>query len=487
MNLIDKTIEIVAPQWAAKRAAARLTLRSLGGYDNVPTWRNSGNWHAVDAQTGESVNTIDREEARRKARHLERNSEIVNALIAALDRNVIGKGFNLQVRSDDQEWNNTVEALWRKWCRPGNCEVTGNYSLNEVLSFIVRRRFVDGEYMIVKTQDKEAEIPFKLQMLEVDCLYELQANDKVVGGIEINAYNKAVRYYIQEHPLNGIDTEKHYTIPADRVFFLAYHQRPSEVRGMTPLARTIMEIRDLDEFQDTVAFKEKISAATAVWIITPKDATPSWGTPNTPNTATANGATRIAPGSVNELPPGKDIRTLTPQGQASEYSVFNMAALRRIAAGHGLSYEIVTRDVSQVTYSSARQNLLEDWKIIETEQQYLVSHFLDFVFEEVVNSAVLAGIISPPSDYFTNTDKYLKHEFIGQGMPWIDPYKEARGYETLLKTAQVTLKDLYARKGKDWEEELLQYKKEHQELLDAGIDFVNKRSGYGYGYAEGNE
>lgn len=469
MNVIDKTIEVFSPVWAAKRAAARLYLRGIGGYDNVPTWRNSGNWHAPDAVTGEGVNQGNRNEARNKARDLERNSEIVNAIISAMVRNVVGKGFNLQVRSDNNEWNNAVEAYWKEWCRPGRCDVTGNYGLTEILALIVRRRFVDGEIMIAKTVNAQAKYPFKLQILEVDNLYEIPANDNVVGGIEIDDFNKPVNFYIQEHNLNGIDEEKYYTIPANRMYYLAYHQRPSEVRGMTPLARTIMEIRNLDEYQDAVAFKEKITSAIAVWIVSDKETGGGYGVqPSVPQNASV-GSNRIKPGSVNELPPGKNIQTLVPSGQASEYSNFNMATLRRIAAGHGLSYEIVTRDVSQVTYSSARQNLLEDWKLIEIEQQYLISHFLDFVFEDVVEYAVMSGEIKAPIGFDSNRAALLKHEFIGQGMPWIDPKKEADGNTALLSSCQTTLKELYAKRGKDWEEELKQAALEHQKLLDAGL------------------
>lgn len=146
--------------------------------------------------------------------------------------------------------------------------------------------------------------------------------------------------------------------------------------------------------------------------------------------------------------------------------------LRQISAGHGLSYEMVSRDVSQVNYSSARQNLLEDWKVFEQEQQFLIDHFLDFVFEDVVLSAILSGRIpvdKVPRDFYKNTSKYLKHEFIGQGLPWIDPYKEALANKLMLETGQTNLKEIFAKKGKDWEEELDQAANEAVKKLAAGI------------------
>ena len=90
-------------------------------------------------------------------------------------------------------------------------------------------------------------------------------------------------------------------------------------------------------------------------------------------------------------------------------------------------------------------------------QQYIVEHLLDFVFEEVVKSAIMGGRISlkeVPAGFYENPSKFLKHEFIGQGLPWIDPYKEALANKIMLETGQSNLKEIYAKKGKDYEGEI---------------------------------
>lgn len=123
---IDRVIGVFAPGWAARRAMNRLNMRLTSAYESVPTWRNSSDWLPTDGK-GEAINAPSRDLARSKARHLERNSELVNSILNAFERNVVGKGFNLQVRTDDVEWNNEVEDLWAEWCRPGNCDVTGRF------------------------------------------------------------------------------------------------------------------------------------------------------------------------------------------------------------------------------------------------------------------------------------------------------------------------------------------------------------------------
>lgn len=475
----DNIIGFFSPQKAFSRKAYRLALRGAEAYENVPAWRNSAGWCPSDG-SAEALNSFNRDIARRKARHLERNSEIVNSILNAFERNVVGKGFNLQVRTEDQDWNNLLEELWSEFSRPGNCDVSGKFSLNEILRMIVRRRLVDGGILAIKVINNDMRIPYQIQLAEVDELegpatLKSPGGNVIIGGIEVNSFGKPLSYYLRKYSFDTYVQLEPERIDAKRVYFLAEHSRPSEVREMTPLVRTLDKIHDLDEFFEAVAFKQKINAAIAVWITTEKDAGPTVGSSlvNGKKESREPGkGERVVPGSVKYLDPGQDIKTLVPGGQSSELADYNLAQLRQISAGHGLSYEMVSRDVSQVNYSSARQNLLEDWKVFEQEQQFLIDHFLNFVFEDVVTTAILSGRIPKgkyPSDFFENREKYLKHEFIGQGLPWIDPYKEALANKIMLETGQTNLKEIFAKKGKDWEEELDQAVDEAVRKLAAGL------------------
>ena len=79
----------------------------------------------------------------------------------------------------------------------------------------------------------------------------------------------------------------------------------------------------------------------------------------------------------------------------------------------------------------------------------------------------------------------MKHEFIGVAMPWIDPQKEATANQIMLSTGQITLKELYARRGKDWEDELEQLAQEQELLQKAGL--VQQKGDDGDGENNGSE
>ena len=472
---LDSLIGFFSPETALRRASSRLDLRRLTSpYDSIPAWRGNADWAPVDG-SGEALKSPNRELARAKARHLERNSEVISSVLNAFDRNVVGKGFNLQVRTDNQDWNNILEDTWQEFSRPGNCDVTGRFSLKDILKMIVRRKNVDGAVIALKTYDDSRPIPFQLQMLEVDELegpvsLKSQQGNPIVGGVEINAVGKPVAYWLKQIDFASLlpTTPKRFT--ADRVFFLMDPDRFSDVREISHFVKALGEIRDLDDFFDATGFKQKINAAMAVFITQTNAANgPVVGNSRIPvpgvggDKESRKGGKRIDAGSITYLRPGEDVKTLVPSGQSSELNDFNLAVTCRISSGHGLSYEMVSRDVSQVNYSSARQNLLEDQKVFEGEQQFLIEHFLDFVFEEVIVSAILSGKIPQsivPKDFWTKKSHYLKHEFMGQGMPWIDPYKEAMANKLLLETGQITLKELYARRGMDFDSEFKQLTKE---------------------------
>ena len=68
----------------------------------------------------------------------------------------------------------------------------------------------------------------------------------------------------------------------------------------------------------------------------------------------------ITPGMIMDMNQGDEAQFLNPSGQATDASSFIKQEIRLIAAGQGLSYETVSRDMSESNYSSARQGSIED-------------------------------------------------------------------------------------------------------------------------------
>jgi lambda family phage portal protein len=257
-------------------------------------------------------------------------------------------------------------------------------------------------------------------------------------------------------------------VDAKRVIFLWRKQRFSEYREHSLMAPIIDTIHDLYDFMRSVTYAQKILAAICVFI--KKTLPDQVGTTlgrfmgTDPDTGQKRREQKIKPGQIVELQPGEDISTVEPSGSSTDANVFMTGTQRRASAALGLSLEATSRDVSQVDYSSARQNYLQDQSTYIDWQQWLLDHFLNEVFEEFFISCVLAGTIEAP-DFWTNKDKYMSYKFIQRGFDSIDPYKTAMANKILLETHQVTLEELFARRGLDYKEQLTQIIKE-KELTD---------------------
>ncbi|MEG0693351.1 MAG: phage portal protein, partial [Oscillospiraceae bacterium] len=362
MNVIDKMIGVFSPRLAYERMSWRSELER--NFNSAKPSRLPQNFRPAigDAET---INKGSRDRLRAIARNLENNSDISESVVTTFERNVIGSGITLQIKSDDEVFNKKVETLFKEWSSPSNCEVTGGLSFLDVQNIIMRRLIYDGGILIKKVIDKSASIPFKLQLIEVDELdksVQVKNNTtRCFDGVEVNLQNKPIKYHIKKYDWAGISTSSE-AIEAKDIIFLRRLKRSSQIRELSEIARTIDRISSTDEYLVSVAEKERVAACFAAFI---KKNTPSGaGLGRTGGGAKTSDSgaplKNITPGMIQYLSPGEEATVISPNGQASDTEKFVRTQIRLLSSGVGLSYETVARDLSQVNYSSARQNLLED-------------------------------------------------------------------------------------------------------------------------------
>lgn len=459
MGLIDRALAAVSPRMAYQREAWRQAHEEIKrNYDAGRLDRLNSGWRSIFNQSGEATDTGSRDIVRARARDLERNSDVMGAVLTAIERNVVKDGINLQAKTQDEDLNEQIEALWKEWCKPRNCDVSGEQSFTEILRTTLRRKYVDGGFFLIKVYTGTL-VPFQVQLLEVDELdiAQLQPKTKgntVVAGIEVSPQRKVEGYWFRRYSADGLSQLEAQYIPAQQVIFYKHKTRPSQVREMSPMANMLTRIRDIDSYMEAVGVKERINACLAVFITkaNPSSGTFGRGTRQTDPSSGYKGKS-LTPGMIEELEPGDDVRPVTPAGQGGSASDYVRLVQRMAGAGIGLSYESASRDMSQVNYSSARQGLIEDEGTYSMEQQQLVDHVLREVYTEFVISAVLAGQLVVP-DFWQKKKEYLQHIWIMPGRKWIDPVKEANANKTALATGQLTLAQIIGSQGRDWKEQI---------------------------------
>ncbi|MDY7990678.1 phage portal protein [Paenibacillus polymyxa] len=470
MNWLDRSIAAVSPRWAYKRLAWR---SGMEVFDAGSRGRINHNWNPSQSPN-EHMKATERSLIRARAQDMERNSDIGGAILSAFDRNVVGTGITLQSKVShdlpgniEGEFNRQIERLWKEFCKAENVDITGTQSLEEIEDMSIRRYIVDGGIFLVKVYVKNTKFPFKIQVRSVDeldtknTIVTPSQGNRIVEGVEIDQHNKPVAYHFKKvdgYLLNSVETVK---IPAKDVIFLYKKTSPQQVREVSNLATALPRVKDANQFVEAVSIKERVLACLSVFI---KKDVPSGGAGRGVRTSSETidySGVSLAPGMIGELNPGDEVQTVVPSGQASNAKEWITTLVRLTSAGIGLSYEAVSRDLSQVNYSSARQGLIEDRKLYKKLQKMLIERVLTPIYLEFLDAMVLTGQLNLPK-YQQNKEQYTTHAWIPPGSTWIDPLKEVKANETALASNQDTLARICAERGEDWRDVVAQRAAEQQ-------------------------
>lgn len=100
--------------------------------------------------------------------------------------------------------------------------------------------------------------------------------------------------------------------------------------------------------------------------------------------------------------------------------------LRAMAAGVNLTYEQLTGDYSQVSYSSQRASMLEFRRFCEAVQHHtVVFQFCRPVWAMFMRWQVMQGNVSAV-DYLNPQNGLQTAKWLPPSWPWVDPLKDAK-------------------------------------------------------------
>lgn len=451
-SIIDDVVSVFSPELALRRRSFRNAY--FGAYEaSTPTRKDMP--FGVDGR-GEQLNSPERKTILKRARQAERNSDIVGAMIYAVQNNVVGSKINMQADSGDKKFDEHIEKLFHEWEHAENCDVTETQSLTEMARMIMARYLIDGGILVTYVIDKKAKFPLKIQLREVDeiadqSLAKTESGNVLTNGIELTSYGKPVAYHLLQYDPNGLaDDLNTKIIPAKDVDFIWNKTRPSEYREMSQMARSIVRVNDIDDYSNAVSFKAKIDACTSVFIESDNFNTQFGRASNTPD---GERITNVSGGTVNYLKPGEKAKQFSPNGQSTEFENFIVTQLRMFSASHGLSLESATRNVERVNYSSARQNMLADQQTYKALRNFLIEHFLRKLYKRFVDACYLAGLLNGVN-FDPNNPQYYKAKWLTEGLPWIDPLKEANANTIQLGNGGMSFQEYCADHGADWRERI---------------------------------
>jgi len=394
-----------------------------------------------------------------KSRDLVRRNAWAGNAVDAFVTNCVGTGIKPQSTAHDDRFREAVHALWWDWCDEADAAgVIDFYGLQALAC----RAMLEGGECFVRLRSRRPEdglsVPLQLQVLEAEhvplTLNTTLANGNVVrAGIEFDRLGRRVAYHIYRaypgDPAMRPGDHDLVRVPADRVVHLFRPLRPGQIRGEPWLARALVKLNELDQFDDAALVKAKVAALFTGFIVKPNpdDAMLGEGEPDEDGAAVAG----LEPGTMQVLAPGEDVRFSEPADVGGTYGEFFRNQLRAVAVAAGVTYEQLSGDLTQVNYSSIRAGLLEFRRRCEMIQHAVIVHQLCRpVWREWMTSAVLAGALEAPG-FERDPAPYLAVKWIPQGWQWVDPEKEFKAIVLAIRAGLMSRSEAISAFGYDAE------------------------------------
>ena len=434
-------------------------------------WTTSG--ASANAEVGVALSLL-----RERSRDLIRNNPYAAAAVRALVVNIVSPtGITPQCKSPSATVNATAQTLWRRWSR--ECNVGPDIGMGGLQTLAVRSWLESGEVMVRRRRrrlEDDLAVPLKLQVLEADQLdstvnSELRNGGRVVQGVELSPLDEIAAYHLHRvHPGESIyslqnlprNTQR---ILADNVAHLYEPARPGQLRGVPVLAPGMKRFRELDSYEDAELVRKRVEACVAAVVTSDEEA--EEGIAGKVTDADGNIVETLEPGLVMYARGGKSVAFTQPHSVGG-YGEYKRSELQSIAAAVGLTYELLSGDLSKVNYSSIRAGLIEFRNLVKLlRNNYVLPLLMDKVWRWFIEAAVAAGELPAPIE-----GRLLDFYEVAWSEPRfesVDRLKEAQADLAELLNGTTSFVDLLTRKGQDYMSVLADIAEAQEQAEAAGV------------------
>lgn len=408
---------------------------------------------------------------RNRCRELARNDEYVRRYLMLMKTNVVGStGIMVQAKARNEDGNldfsgnKIIENAFESWSKKGNCTVDGRLSFKDAQRLVVETLARDGEVLIRFVRNYQNKDRFAIQFIEADLLDEelnqtAKNGNRIRMGVEIDEFGKAVAYHLlKEHPAdNEFQTafsRQHTRVDASEILHIFFPERPHQTRGVPPLSSAINSLKMLNGYREAELISARVSASKMGFITSPDGE----GYTGDDVENSHSPIMSAEPGSFEQLPQGMDIKLFDPSHPTTAFADFHKALLRGVASSLGVSYASLASDLENVNYSSIRQGALDERDFYKTQQQIIIEHFIQPVFENWLQSAMsFSDMPLPLSKFEKFADNII---YRARGFSWIDPVKEINANVTAIQNGILSLQDVQSHYGHDVEDTFQQIDRE---------------------------
>lgn len=441
-NILDRLIGMVSPDAGLRRHRSReLLKRAYEGASKADGWRpkrggaSANTDHAADAAT-----------LRVRSRALEQNVPYIAQGIRAHSANIIGTGIVPHWLGDGAAQHS---AAWMAWGPYADAD--GRLDINGIINLAHQTAQRDGEVLLRIRPRKMSDglpVPIQFQVLEIDWLDDSRSGVidglTVISGIAYDVLGKVVGYYLfDQHPGEVVSRPVRRSgsrlVPASSIIHYFQPGRPGQGRGFPRISPVIARVRDTSLYEDAELHRKNLETRLGVIASGDVDAMAS-GSDGVPLVTRTTDMGELPSGSLMQVPTGSNITVVEPKA-APGYVEYMKLNLHLIAAGAGWTYEMMTGDVREVNFSSARIRMLDYRREAEQEQWlYVIPMLVAPIVRAFADAAELAGKVrrasynvryaTPKWDYVNPRDDVSSDlEEISGGLSSLSEKLRRRGYE----------------------------------------------------------
>lgn len=436
---INGLIAAFAPRVALRREMAltqRAALVKMGGHYEGAGRTSRGSDFRVNRSDSVEAIRADRARLSYIARDMARNNPRAVRARRQLINHVVGAGIVPSVHTESGRDTDKarIEALIKAHCLSPHWDVDNRLSMLAQQGVGFGAIVGDGEVLFRRRFRRSSDghpLNFQVQLLETDYLNEqidgkLANGNMAIQGIEFDRIGRRVAYHLYaEHPggrYGAMPATKR--VDASNIIHAFDVLRPGQQRGVSWFAPVVTLLHELQKYQDGQVKRQEVAAMFAAIM----------------KTESPEDLTELAPGSVLQIGMDDEIDWTDPPS-VEGYEPFMKVTERTIAAAMGLTYEQLTGDLRQTSYTSHRAGrMATDPNIKDWQNNLMIGQVCEGFTRWIKEGLQDVADIDPQS---------FNLRFTPPARPVVDPSKDAQADRAEIEAGLSSRREKLRERGKD--------------------------------------
>lgn len=393
---------------------------------------------------------------RNRSRKFVRDNGWAKSAVNAIVNNAVGEGIRPAPSIGTKNQIKKVKELWYEWAESTKCDWDGKSTFYGLQNIIMMEIAEAGDCLIVRRRVND-DIPIKIQVVEGDQLDESKNFVNEMGyaclGVQYNTSGQIIGYWVfPKHPNDAFSmfSLQSEFIAKEDIIHPYEILRAGQVRGVPMGVSSFLKLSDFSDYEDAQLVRQKAAAAYCAFV--------------TGREKENDDVEMLEPGTIQYLNENETITFGNPP-KADGYSEYSTKILQGIAASYGITYEMLTKDYSNVNFTSGRMamlNCLSQFK--KWQYQMLVPMVCAPVWDWFINACIISGKLS----------KYVpcnSRDWTAPRVQMIDPNKETTALVLKLQNGLTSWSEVIRESGRDPDELYDELMREREELKKIGITF----------------